>query len=193
MKQTRIDLFFQSSKPKTEIEITVPSPKKKHRTKSRKAEGKSLRLDDFCESQPTPNIGEFQAHFELEVMEHRLRTENPQNSLSGLPAAPLGNLTESERRLSERYTTINESSMIPSFWERRVYDRPCDIMSQADSESLQSIICDSPKYDRSSWQWPTPENCRDFIIRIPNRRNVTETPPRVTKTRKSRRNFVLEP
>lgn len=143
MKQTRIDLFFQSAKPKAEIEITLPSPRKKHRTKSRKVEGKSLRLDDFCESQSTPNIGEFQTHFELEVIEHRLRTENPQNSLSSLPSTPLGKLTESERRLSERYTTINESSMIPSFWERRVYDRPCDIMSQADSESLQSIIRDS--------------------------------------------------
>ena len=176
MKQTRLDFFFESS------HAAPVSPAKKQRPKSRPKAPPLRTLDEF-----TAPPGPFASHFRLEVAERRLHFPGPERA-----ARAPRDLTPSERDLANRYDSIDEPCFVPAFWERRVYDRPCDLMSDADSDTLRRILSDFSRYDGSPGPWRNAGRSKECVVRLPNRRKCPETPPNVKKSAKIRQGFVLE-
>ena len=157
MKQTRLDFFFESSRA---APASPASPAKKQRPKSRPKAPPLRTLDDF-----TAPPGPFASHFRLEVAERRLHFPAPDRA-----ARAPRDLAPSERDLANRYDSLDEPYFVPAFWERRVYDRPCDLMSDADSDALRQILSDISSYDGSPVPWRSAGRSKEFVVKLPNRR-----------------------
>lgn len=163
MKQSNIEMFFGYEKPKHDNIVTnvdLSSPKCDLSTPSSPKVGSSV-SDSFVTRVLTPewhvdddnnNVSVFprydpvDLHHKLEIIEHRI--QSGQDKQRGHPAMCVHVLehegvvpqTRSELKMMKNYEVIDPKCVIPSFWERRVYDKESDCLNVDDSNELRATI-----------------------------------------------------
>ena len=94
-------------------------------------------------------------HFELEVLERRI--EDCIDTKHGHPALcvtareedGVKDINRKEKKLRNNYTFVPPVNVIPGFWTRRIYDKPENLMSKEESQSLQIKIQESTNLNRN--------------------------------------------
>ena len=102
--------------------------------------------DDDEKQDKVVDFDQESVHSMLEVLEHRIQVgddevhEHPGMAVSVLANEGVGTVSRKEQRLRENYVTIEERPIVPTFWPRRVYDRPCDLLTANESDDLAAAI-----------------------------------------------------
>ncbi len=96
-----------------------------------------------------PSIEDFdiiEMHAKLELIEHRIRQghdklhTDPALSVYVLKTEGIGEADRGEERTRDNYYSNKVMSSVPTFWEPRVYDQPCELLDDAATKSLQETI-----------------------------------------------------
>lgn len=127
-------------------------------------------MEDASASAKVADFDLVEMHHQLEVLEHRIQVgkdeihEHPAMSIEVLRSEGVQAFSRKDLARRANYTSIEERALVPTFWERRVYDRQEDLLTQDDSDRLAETISRHFDQDyrssvvtrRRSWH-PTPE------------------------------------
>jgi hypothetical protein len=84
-----------------------------------------------------------QLHYELEIIERRLRTSGtvpPIDAIKVLSTDGLSDLTPEEARRKETYRDSQPQETLPRFWPARSWDNPSCVLSPESSDSLREQL-----------------------------------------------------